>query len=451
VEAPAKSEQHRLDSWKEIAAYLRRDERTVQRWESERGLPVHRTPSGKRGNVFAYREDLDRWLTAQDGEFPLLEPQATTLQSPRSFGRRALWPPVLAVATFVLLAIAGVFLARGLRERPAPLRLTATTDSIIAWDDAGRRLWEHRYPKGVFIPPEPDAWINPKFLSQIVDVDGDGKPEVLVAVHQLAVPPTMEFTGGELDCFSSDGRLRWRYVPEITYKFGGREFSPRVIRAFLVANPGPAATIWVAVVHYLWWPSAVVQVEARTGRGVARFVNSGSTYSLAVLGSGEKYRILVGTFNNEYDRGAMAVLDPAQPFAASPQSKGSPYHCDACPAGDPEAYYLFPRSELNQLERVGINPVAAVVVRAEHVDVETQELSPVHGRLEYYFTVSDHAPTGFAFGDDYWREHRRLEAAGRVNHKAEDCPDRRTPRRVQMFTANGGWRDLLVPPAPEAQ
>jgi hypothetical protein len=30
-----------LGSWKEIAAYLGRDVRTVQRWEKKEGLPVH--------------------------------------------------------------------------------------------------------------------------------------------------------------------------------------------------------------------------------------------------------------------------------------------------------------------------------------------------------------------------------------------------------------------------
>ena len=34
----------RLESWKEIANYLRREVRTVQRWEHNRGLPVHRIP-----------------------------------------------------------------------------------------------------------------------------------------------------------------------------------------------------------------------------------------------------------------------------------------------------------------------------------------------------------------------------------------------------------------------
>ena len=51
----------RLDSWKEIAAYLRRGARTLQRWEREEGLPVHRLQHGKLGSVYAYPEELDRW------------------------------------------------------------------------------------------------------------------------------------------------------------------------------------------------------------------------------------------------------------------------------------------------------------------------------------------------------------------------------------------------------
>jgi hypothetical protein len=51
----------RLDSWKDIAAYLGRDVRTVIRWQ-EKGLPVHRVPGGKRQAVFAYRTEIDDWL-----------------------------------------------------------------------------------------------------------------------------------------------------------------------------------------------------------------------------------------------------------------------------------------------------------------------------------------------------------------------------------------------------
>src|SRR5438477_3501817 len=51
----------RLDSWKEIAAYLRRDVRTVQRWERSEGLPVHRHLHDKQGTVYAYQSELETW------------------------------------------------------------------------------------------------------------------------------------------------------------------------------------------------------------------------------------------------------------------------------------------------------------------------------------------------------------------------------------------------------
>lgn len=59
-----------LNSWKEIASYLGRGVRTVQRWESELGLPVHRMGSSDRSPVFAFRAELDGWLRKQAGSQP---------------------------------------------------------------------------------------------------------------------------------------------------------------------------------------------------------------------------------------------------------------------------------------------------------------------------------------------------------------------------------------------
>lgn len=52
----------RLNSWKEIAAFFGRDERTVKRWEHQRGLPVRRIPGSGRSPVYAFRHDLEAWL-----------------------------------------------------------------------------------------------------------------------------------------------------------------------------------------------------------------------------------------------------------------------------------------------------------------------------------------------------------------------------------------------------
>ncbi len=51
-----------LVSWKEIGAYLRRDPRTCQRWQSELDLPVHRMNESPKARIYAYPDELDRWL-----------------------------------------------------------------------------------------------------------------------------------------------------------------------------------------------------------------------------------------------------------------------------------------------------------------------------------------------------------------------------------------------------
>jgi TolB-like protein/Flp pilus assembly protein TadD len=51
----------RLDSWKEIAAYLSRDVTTVQRWEKRERMPVHRHQHDRSGSVYAYTSELDAW------------------------------------------------------------------------------------------------------------------------------------------------------------------------------------------------------------------------------------------------------------------------------------------------------------------------------------------------------------------------------------------------------
>ncbi len=51
-----------LNGWKEIAAFLGRGVRTVQRWERDLGLAVHRPKGSARSAVLAFAEELDAWL-----------------------------------------------------------------------------------------------------------------------------------------------------------------------------------------------------------------------------------------------------------------------------------------------------------------------------------------------------------------------------------------------------
>jgi tetratricopeptide (TPR) repeat protein len=115
------TENRRLDSWKEIASFFGRDERTVKRWERSRSLPVHRIPGGERGGVFAYTAELTRWLNtplaatdipAQDLHASLVESQSPDVSAPFATDlATANQPPTsrtLLTGALVAAVIAGV-------------------------------------------------------------------------------------------------------------------------------------------------------------------------------------------------------------------------------------------------------------------------------------------------------------------------------------------------------
>ncbi len=109
-----------LNSWKEIASYLGRQVRTVQRWEKEEGLPVHRLPHKKQGSVYAYKAELDGWRArrpalvedAVEAAEPLAAPAAAAGGRWRSWG----W----LGGGLLLLAVAVAGLWATLRPAPGP-------------------------------------------------------------------------------------------------------------------------------------------------------------------------------------------------------------------------------------------------------------------------------------------------------------------------------------------
>lgn len=75
----SKKPNDRLDSWKEIASYLKRDVRTVQRWERREGLPVHRHQHEKLGSVYAFSSELARWFESRRNSLPAHPPEKIKL------------------------------------------------------------------------------------------------------------------------------------------------------------------------------------------------------------------------------------------------------------------------------------------------------------------------------------------------------------------------------------
>ena len=108
---PLSRPEGRLDSWKEIAAYLQRDVTTVQRWEKREGMPVHRHLHDKAGSVYAYRSELDAWQKSRKLQLEELAqeqkatPQAEPVASPKRISRSQVWMFLAGVVVTLVLAV----------------------------------------------------------------------------------------------------------------------------------------------------------------------------------------------------------------------------------------------------------------------------------------------------------------------------------------------------------
>jgi len=111
-----------LESWKEIAAYLKRDVSTLKRWEKSEGLPVHRHLHQTRSSVYAYPSALDGWWArrrpAEDGLTLTAWIQGRPLRA-------------LAFAAMLLLALATA--GDGLVLRPTSAARPEDTISRLVW------------------------------------------------------------------------------------------------------------------------------------------------------------------------------------------------------------------------------------------------------------------------------------------------------------------------------
>ena len=259
-------EEKRLDSWKEIAAYLNRGVRTVQRWERTAGLPIHRVPHEKRGGVYALSGELHAWWKGCGNRLDD-EPPA----SPRDMGNAARanrllflkrhWAHV-ASGLALVLSIAVALWAVGRSSRPAtqaiklvPLTTYPGIESYPAFSPDGGRIaftWQREdesssgvytqvigaggaplqlAPSGTRPAWSPDGRFVSYFRSKAAGTDWDlalvpalGGPE-----RVLAQIPALTYLPGPFQAWTPDGTRI--IVPELV-----RPAGPYVLTAISVAN-----------------------------------------------------------------------------------------------------------------------------------------------------------------------------------------------------------------------
>jgi Tol biopolymer transport system component len=149
----------RLDSWKEIAAYLRKGLRTVQRWERTEGLPVRRLGQG---SVFAYKSELDAWWRTHSRTLAEEPETAISPASELPRVRRAFSKQVIAIALGA--ATAAALSVWSLRPRALEMYRAVPLTADHGWESAAAFSPDGRRIAYLWAPPEARAHVYLKTI-----------------------------------------------------------------------------------------------------------------------------------------------------------------------------------------------------------------------------------------------------------------------------------------------
>jgi hypothetical protein len=462
----------RLDGWKEIAGYLAKSVRTVQRWEKELGLPIHRVGSGRGESVHALVEELERWRetpparraereaeTAEPAEpappelptagAPAVAPVAPqpheVLPPAGGAGRSARGKPVtfrewitatpltdwiISLAVMLITVVATVWALRPIFTgggTPGPTGETSLPRAPASWEVTGNALriydankgllWAHRFD----FPLHQESYeesVRARNLPVLMDeLDGDGRVEVLF----VSEPGLVSSRG--LYCFNQDGTLRFRHQPERTVRFGSTDYTGpwRASRIFTTSRPNEPKSVWLVSYHVSGFP-AVLERLSPAGQVTGEYWTSGQVASVEVSPPGGRRLVFVGATDDEHRDASLAVLDESRPMGVNPSASSS-YQCEGCPPGTPVAFLLFPRIEAARVvdsfaivDDIRIDAFNQVIVSVRHettalIDENTRGKS----RTRYFLDAAFRILNG-EFDPSYRSVHAQLEKARLVDH-----------------------------------
>lgn len=474
---PTADEARRLSGWKEIARYVGRGTRTVQRWEKEHGLPIRRLAGkgGRSESVFAFAADVDDWLAstaatraraaagANDGgddptetepsegrtvgvtETDLVPPPPS---APRLSGWRRTAVSILGAVTLlaVLWHVRGLFL-----PTPAPVAVPASVRiegrMVVALDAAGTEIWRRELPFVIQLPPADrvEDGSVPAAVG-IVDVDGDEVPEVLILGRPRGPDRRTDVPG--LFCLNADGSPRWVHRVEREISFGGERFGLPFLphRYFVTAAPEREGTpaLWAVSIHAQMYPSVLQRLDPRTGRPAGEYWSNGYIDAVVMDRMDGRNVLLVGACHNESKGASLAVLD-AIAFSGSAPAASVNYRCTDCPPGEPLRFVVFPKPErfaaLDASSSVVRLEVGAddIVVGLKHALGQT----PAPLAIAFYRLDRDLVPRWASPGDGYMTVWRALTRSGVVPGNAQDTVD-----PVREFFPLQRWNGAAFVPLP---
>ena len=435
-----------IQGWKDIASYFGRSIRSVQRWEREFGLPVHRIRAVDGQTVYAIRVELEEWRKSRD--LAKLEPEdeesqanghaddslpGTSLEhSSTANGQpptRSTWRKAAAALIAVLLIglgmTIGVFV---FAKRAGPVAVVyAAGNSVVAYDSLGRLVWAYNFGRPVSYT-NADAG---SFDLRFVEGKGPkGQIETILAVR-FAANGLRSTESDALVAFDQRGTLVWKVQPDHRLQCGAETFGGpwRIYAVAASSGPGPKR-VWVAFNDPTWWPGLLMEVDAE-GHSNLRMISTGWIRGIAEWRTSSGTVLAISGVNNERDLPSLSLIDVDAPPTMSPRQEKR-FTCDAAPASTPRRVYLFPPLDTGPSSHAFATGLT-VVSNGLKVQVNNSEGTAIA------IIGDDLSVQSLTFPDDYWAVHREKESRGELHHTAESCPERTRPQSIEQWAPHTGW------------
>jgi hypothetical protein len=366
------------------------------------------------------RRMVTRFQTFQE----TLSPRNIKPTLPAKFVFFVLRHPAISSLSFTAIVFASLILGiTNFKHKDVnPEYARAKDEFLVVYNKSGEELWRKHIGIGYdwekLRAQEPV--LDPDNYLQTVDVDGDGKKEVIAIFGMLSEGQPKN----AIYCYTSDGDERWTYRFNRQMTFGNSVFYDTYMYGnFIIGDFDINGSIEIVAVVYHggWYPTAIIKIDASEGKLLNEYWHSGNIHRLINrdLNNDGIEEIIVTGENNGFNLASVFVLDPRNFQGHSPAPEE--YTPKDVLMGNEKYYLLINRSDLkkyashkrNRAREMSFTSDGSLIVRM------TEEIESTPYMLLYFFS-----PTLHCFNvdgeDRFVTLHNKYVADGKLPKKIDE-------------------------------